>query len=104
MVSVVDAEVHISTRRIAVLLGLTFAGYILIEIAKAQRALDNAHVVEDVELYLKTARLQNLILTDQQEIIDAITNTWSNANYIGPIKRLRFAEWGNQTLGVTLGP
>ncbi len=100
--SVVDVESTTFTRRLVALLTLTFAAYVAVGIVKELHKMNDAKVIEDVELFLKSSRLQGLILGNHQEIIDAISNTWINEPYRGPVKKIQFAEWQKQTLTATL--
>lgn len=79
---------------------LLILGYTL----KVKERMDKRQVVSDVELFLKAARLQDLILPEQQEIIDGITNQWISNSYNGFSKPISIGDWLRQNRINTLSP
>lgn len=92
-----DAESRSITSLFFLALGLSFVAFLASEVVVRVRAMDEATVVEDVDLFLKRTRLQNLVSSEDQIIIDAITAAWSNANYRGRIYRQRYDVWAKQS-------
>jgi len=92
-----SAERPSITSLLILALGLSFAAYLVSEIAGRVIAMSDRSVVEDVDLFLKRTRLQNLVLAEDQIIIDAITSAWSNASYRGPMFKQRYDVWARQS-------
>lgn len=83
--------------RLAIVL---YAGLVLLVVkhfTNENRRMEEAEVITDVELFLKAARLQDLILPEQQKVIDELANGWNNESYRGAVKRFSIAEWLSQT-------
>lgn len=80
-------------------LGLFVYGGILLILGYSLRIkerMDKRQVVTDVELFLKAARLQDLILPEQQEIIDGIGREWISESYQGTTSPISIGEWLRQ--------
>jgi len=92
-----DAEKHFLISRFYLACFLGFALLIANDYLKSRKKMNNVQVIEDVELFLKQARLQNLILPEQQTIIDSLTKAWLNVPYRGPIVPMKVADWLRQT-------
>lgn len=63
-----------------------------------KKKLEAKEVVDDIELFLRAQRLQDLILPEQQTIIDAITNGWIGESYRGLNRGISLKEWIKQSL------
>jgi len=63
-----------------------YSGFVLLvvrQLLSEKRRMEDAEVIDDVELFLKAKRLQDLILPEQQTIIDNITSGWISEAYKG---------------------
>lgn len=98
-----DAERSSFTFRLAQVFVLGFVALCVYSLQKQVELIMDRTVVEDVELYLKATRLQQLVLTEEQLLIDEITKAWKNDNYQGPIRPIRVRDWIRQNGTGSLG-
>jgi len=88
-------------------LGLVVYGGVLLILSyglRVKERMDKRQVVSDVELFLKAARLQDLILPEQQEIIDGITSEWISDSYHGLTNTISIGDWLRQNRINTSSP
>jgi hypothetical protein len=86
------------SERLILLCTLGFAWLLLRDYLRLKRAMEGNAIVEDVELFLKAARLQELILPEQQIIIDELGKTWIGEAYRGLTKPMNWRELVKQQL------
>lgn len=82
---------------------LGFVALCVYSLQKQIEIMKDRTVIDDVELFLKAARLQSLVVGEQQHVVDEITRNWKNDNYIGPMKAVKVKDWIKQH-GGTLSP
>lgn len=88
-----DAVNHSFTYRLTLVLSLGFVALVVRDLVRLANKMEEAQVVEDVELFLKKNRLQDFINPHHQAIVDGITRYWINDSYSGPIRALSLREW-----------
>ena len=103
-----DADRRLFMFQFCLVLSLGSVAYFVSRLVRAIEAAESTMVVDDVERFLKRTRLQSLVSTEDQTIIDAISGAWSNANYRGAIVPQKVSVWITQTArelsGDTLRP
>ena len=104
MESVENAENHSFTRQILLIVTASFATCIILELIKAKRRMDNQSVLEEVERFLRTARLSNLIKIEDESYLRAVELAWLNNAYKGPIKKVSIDEWLRESKTSILSP
>ena len=93
-----DAESNLFIRRLFLVLSLGIVAYFARDLLKLMHEMEGGLVVEDVELFLKSTRLQNLIVPEQQSIIDEITKHWISNSYQGPMKPIKVKDWQRSSI------
>jgi len=80
------------------LIAASLALWLVRDYLRLRREVESERIVEDVELFLKAQRLQDLILPDQQEIIDRLGKEWIGDSYRGLIKSFNWRDVLKQQL------
>ena len=97
MASVDYVETHSFTRQLVLILAASFVTYIAIAYTQTRRKMSNEQVLDEIQRFLRTSRLNNLIKLEDESYLKAIELAWINDPYKGPIKKLSIAEWLDQS-------